>query len=151
MKYLDTSAFVKHYRKEERGSDIINKLVDDAKEKNGQLISSFVVVGETVSVFDKWARYKFITKQECDELVRIFLKEIKQLTDNEVLILESVSSSTITLSVDLITKHHLSLNDAMHLYTALSNKNIIQEFICSDDSLLKAAKSEGFEVLNPEG
>jgi len=150
MKYIDTSAFVKHYRKEELGSDIINKLMDDSKEKNGQLISSFIVVGEIISVFDKWARYKFITKQECDELVRIFLKEIKQLTDNEVLILESVSNSIITMSVELIIKHHLSLNDALHLYTALSNKNLIHEFICSDASLLKAAKSEGFEVLNPE-
>jgi len=151
MKYIDTSAFVKHYRKEELGSDIINKLMDDSKEKNSQLISSFIVVGEIISVFDKWVRYKFITKQECDELVRIFLKEIKQLTDNEVLILESVSNSMITMSVELIIKHHLSLNDALHLYTALGNKNLIQEFVCSDDSLLKAAKSEGFEVLNPEG
>jgi len=142
MKYIDTSAFVKHYRKEELGSDIINKLMDDSKEKNSQLISSFIVVGEIISVFDKWVRYKFITKQECDELVRIFLKEIKQLTDNEVLILESVSNSMITMSVELIIKHHLSLNDALHLYTALGNKNLIQEFVCSDDSLLKAANQK---------
>jgi len=150
MKYLDTSAFVKHYRKEEEGSDKINKLVDSAKEKNEQLMSSFFVVGETISVFDKWTRYKYISNDECIELIKIFLNEIKQLTDDEILVLEPVSNSTITLCIDLIIKHHLSINDAIHLYTALSNKALIDQFICSDDLLLKAAKSEGFKGFNPE-
>ena len=150
MKYLDTSAFVKHYRKEEKGSDKINKLIDNAKEGNEQLISSFFVIGETLSVFDKWVRYKYISNNECTELVKIFLTDIKQLTDNEILILEPVSTSTITNCLDLIIKHHLSINDAIHLYTALSNKSIIDKFICSDKILLSAAESESFKVFNPE-
>ena len=77
MNYLDTSAFVKHYRAKEEGSDIINKLVDDAKAGNEQLVSSFIVIGEIISVFDKWARYKFISSDECNELVKIFIREIK--------------------------------------------------------------------------
>ena len=102
------------------------------------------------SVFDKWARYKYISSDECVELVKIFLKDIKELSDNCVFILEPVSTSTITNCLDLIIKHHLSMNDAIHLYTALGNKALIDEFICSDDLLLKAAKSEGFKVFNPE-
>ena len=77
MKYLDTSAFVKHYRAKEEGSDVINNLVDDAKAGNEQLVSSFILIGEVISVFDKWTRYKFISSDECNELVRIFLREIK--------------------------------------------------------------------------
>lgn len=150
MKYLDTSAFVKHYRKEEEGSDKIKKLIDDARNGKEQLMSSFFVVGETISVFDKWARYKYISSDECAELVKIFLKDMKELTDSEVLVLEPVSTSTITNCLELITEHHLSLNDAIHRYAALSNKTLIDEFICSDDLLLEAAKAEGFSVYNPE-
>ena len=151
MKYLDTSAFVKHYRAKEEGSGIINNLVDDAKAGKEQLVSSFIVIGEIISVFDKWVRYKLISSDECTELIKIFIWEIKELNDAGILILEHVSTSTITNCLDLITKYHLSLNDAIHLYSALSNKILIDQFICSDGMLLKAAKSEGFEVLNPEG
>ena len=150
MKYSDTSAFVKHYRKEEEGSDKISKLMNNAKEGNEQLISSFLIVGEIVSVFDKWARYKYISVHECTELIKIFLRDIKQLTDNSIFVLEPVSTSTITLCIELIIKHHLSINDAIHLYAALGNKTLIDQFICSDEFLLKAAKSEGFKVFNPE-
>ena len=150
MKYLDTSAFVKHYRSNEDGSGIINKLLDDARDGKEQLISSFIVIGETVSVFDKWARYKYISSDECAELVKIFLKDVKELNDAGILVLEHISTSTIANCLDLITKHHLSMNDAIHLFTALGNKTLIDQFICSDDLLLKAAKSEGFKAFNPE-
>ena len=150
MKYLDTSAFVKHYRAKEEGSDLINKLIEDAKAGKEQLVSSFIIIGEIISVFDKWTRLKFISKEECDELVKIFLREIKELSDAEILILEHVSTSTITNCIDLITKHHLSLNDSIHLFTALGNKTLIDTFVCSDEVLIKAAKKEGFSIINPE-
>ena len=115
MNYLDTSAFVKHYRAKEKGSGIINKLVDDAKAGKEQLVSSFIVIGEVISVFDKWTRYKYISSDECAELVKIFIREIKELNDTGILLLEHVSTSTITNCLDLITGHHLSLNDSIHL------------------------------------
>ena len=72
------------------------------------------------------------------------------MNDKETLILEPVNSSVITLCTDLIVKYHISINDAIHLYTALSNKANIKKFISSDEILLKAAKAEGFDVYNPE-
>ncbi|MBI2559462.1 type II toxin-antitoxin system VapC family toxin [Candidatus Woesearchaeota archaeon] len=115
MKYLDTSAFVKHYRNNEEGSAIVHKLIEDMEDGKEEVISSFLVVGETVSVFDKWTRYKFVSSDECVELVKKFIKDVKELSDNGTLILEPMSTSTITNCLDLITKHHLSLNDAVHL------------------------------------
>ncbi len=150
MKYLDTSAFVKHYRAKENGSEIMNRLVDDAKAGKEQLVSSFIVIGEVISVFDKWTRYNYLSSDECTELVKIFIREIKELNDAGILLLEHISTSTITNCLDLITKHHLSLNDAMHLYTALRNREMVESFVCSDENLLRAAKAEGMEVLNPE-
>lgn len=150
MKYLDNSAFVKHYRAEEEGSGTMNKLVDDAKAGKEQLVSSFIVIGEVISVFDKWTRRKYISSDECAELVKISIKEIKELNDAGILLLENISASTIANCLDLITEHHLSLNDSIHLFTALGNKTLIDQFICSDDNLSKAATKEGLEVLNPE-
>ncbi len=150
MKYLDSSAFVKHYRNEESGSDIINKLFDDARAGKEQLVSSFIVIGEIISVFDKWTRQRYISSNECAELVKIFIREIKELTDAGILLLENVSTSTVINCLDLIIDRHLSLNDAMHLYTALTNREMVEVFFCSDENLLKAAKAEGLEVLNPE-
>lgn len=152
MNYLDTSALVKFYGKEdfEKGFVKIKELVENAKAGNESLISSYFIVGECISVFDKWVRYKLITEEELHKAIKRFLADIKELNDKGALILEPVTSSVITLCTDLIVKYHLPINDAIHLYTALSNKDSIKKFICSDENLLKAAKSEGFEVLNPE-
>ena len=150
MKYLDTSAFVKHYRAKEDGSGVINGLVDDAKAGKEQLVSSFIVIGEIISVFDKWTRNKYISSDECAELVKIFIREIKELNDAGILLLEHVSTLTITNCLGLITEHHLSLNDSIHLFTALADRDAIELFVCSDNNLLKAARAEGLKILNPE-
>ena len=150
MNYLDTSAFVKNYRNEEKGSFTIHKLINDARSGKEQIMSSFFLVGETVSVFDKWTRYKYISDEECSELIKTFLGDLKDLFDSGILALEPVSTSTIINSLELITKHHLSMNDAIHLYTALANNTLPSLFVCSDSNLLKAAKAEGLTVFNPE-
>ena len=149
MKYLDTSSFVKYYRYE-KGADEINKLINNSRKGNIVLISSFLLIGECVSVFDKWVRYKLITAEESRRIAKRFILDIQNLSDNGSLILESVSETSIVNCLELITKHHLSINDAIHLYAALSNKTMIEEFICSDDILIKAALKEGFPVSNPE-
>ena len=150
MNYLDTSAFVKLFRTKEEGSGIVNKLVEEAKAGKELLVSSFIMIGEVISVFDKWTRYKYISEAERAELVKVFLRELKELTDAGALTLEHVSTSTVANCLDLIIAHHLSLNDAIHLFTALSNKAQIRQFICSDEALIKAARKEGFSVINPE-
>jgi len=152
MNYIDTSCFVKYYRygTDEKCSEEISSIIDNAKESRGTLISSFLLIGECVSVFDKWVRYRFISTDELNSTLKKFMWDIKELSDKETLILEPVSTSTITLCIELIIKHHLSVNDAIHLYNALSNKALIEQFICSDETLLKSAKIEGFKVYNPE-
>ena len=79
-----------------------------------------------------------------------FFSDIKQLTDNEALLLEPLNSLTIISCSELILKHHITINDAIHLYTAITNRDIIEKFICSDDMLIRAAEKEGFSIFNPE-
>ncbi len=66
-----------------------------------------------------------------------FLADIKDLSEKGALILEPVNSSVITFCIELIAKHHIPVNDAIHLYTALINKELLELFVCSDESLLK--------------
>jgi len=150
MKYIDTSAFVKYYYEKEKGFDKVSKLIEEAKNGKESLISSFFILGETISVFDKWVRLKLITPEELDGVIKRFLADIKQLTDIGTLILEPISTSVIIFCLEIIVKHHISINDAIHLYTALTNKDLLEAFVCSDENLLKAAKLEGFNVSNPE-
>lgn len=152
MNYIDTSAFVKYYSKEEyeKGFAKVKKVIEEAKAGNEILISSYFIVGESVSAFDKWVRYKLITNEELTSAIKRFLADIKEMNDKGTLILEPLTSSVVTLCTELIVEYHISINDAIHLYSALSNKTLIKQFISSDETLLKAAKAEGFEVFNPE-
>lgn len=152
MKYIDTSAFVKRYGNEEneRGIRAISKLIEAARNREEMLLSNFLMIGEAISVFDKWVRRKAISQNELDKLVKKFLADISELYEKGTLVLEPVSSSTILFCLEFITKHHISLNDALHLYTALANREMVEQFVCSDENLLTAAKAEGLEVLNPE-
>jgi predicted nucleic acid-binding protein len=72
------------------------------------------------------------------------------LTDNGSLILEPISTAVVIFCLEIIVKHHIPINDSIHLYSALLNKTKIEEFICSDKMLLEAAKKEGFKVEDPE-
>ena len=152
MKYIDTSAFVKYYSGEgsEKGADFIRELIDRTKSGEEKLISSILLIGETVSVFDKWVRLKLLTKQDFFEILSAFLNDTKELVNNGSMVFEEINSFMVISSLDYIVKHGLTVNHSFHLYTALLNKNRIEEFICSDNNLIRAAKLEGLNILNPE-
>lgn len=153
IRYMDTSAFVKHYGKPEyeKGIDIIDNLFEEAVNYNNTvLVSSIFMIGETASVFDRWVRLKIITSKEFEKIWGRFLLDVKELSEKGSLILETINPLVITFSIEFIIKHHISINDAIHLYTALSWTPGIDEFVCSDANLNRAAKSEGLSILNPE-
>ena len=159
MRYLDTSAFIKYYSNEEseKGADKIKSIIDDAKKSDEDnkeskeiLISSILLIGESISVFDKWLRLKLITKEEFNELLSVFLSDIKVLLNNKTLIFEELNSFMAVFCTDYIIKHNLTLNDSLHLYAALLNKSELYDFICADKNLINAAKKEGLNVSNPE-
>ncbi len=152
MKYIDTSAFVKHYGKSEieKGRDKVTELISKAKNGEEVLISSVFMLGEAISVFDRWVRLKVITKEESEKIISKFLVDVRELNETGGLFLETVDPIFIMFSIDFILRYHVGMNDAVHLYTALINKNMIEEFISSDKMLNKAAEAEGLIVFDPE-
>ena len=152
MKYIDTSAFAKCYSVEEseKGAVKVKLEIEMAKAGQETLFSSILLIGEMVSAFDKWYRKHLITPEEHDELLSFFVEDITELTNNGGLILEPISPLIFISSVKFITKYHISIGDAIHLYTALMYLPRNEEFICSDKNLNTAAREEGFMINDPE-
>jgi len=152
MKYIDTSAFVKYYGNEEfeKGSDKITELIEKAKIGEEVLVSSVFMLGEAVSVFDRWVRLRLITEEESQKIISQFLEDIKELSDVRGLILEPVDTILIMFSMSFVVKYHIPINDAIHLYSAVTSTLGVKEFICSDKMLNRAAVEEGFEIFDPE-
>ncbi|MDI6655078.1 MAG: type II toxin-antitoxin system VapC family toxin, partial [Candidatus Hydrothermarchaeota archaeon] len=112
--------------------------------------SSIFLVGEVVSVFDRWIRIKAINEAEFEKVLGRFFSDVRELNERGALILETINSLFVTFSIEYIIKHHIAINDALHLYTAMTWAPQIEEFVCSDENLLKAAEKEGLRIYNPE-
>jgi len=89
--YIDTSAFVKYYGKPEfeKGCEKVETIVNKTREGESILISSFLMVGEVVSVFDKWVRIKVIGAS--NKISGRFLDEFKK---PKVIYIDNVKMST---------------------------------------------------------
>lgn len=150
--YMDSSAFVKYYSEEgiEKGAEKVKDIIDKAKDGKGTLLSSVLLIGEVVSAFDKWLRLKVLTNDQTVAVIREFISDMKILADRKAIVLEDINSITIASAIDFIVNHHLTANDALHLYAALVNKDRIEQFISSDKSLNAAAKKEGLNIFDPE-
>ncbi|MBI2663883.1 type II toxin-antitoxin system VapC family toxin [Candidatus Woesearchaeota archaeon] len=152
MIYVDSSAFAKYYgdEREEKGIRYMDWLVEKAKRGESHLTSSFLMIGELVSVLDKWARQKRMLPLESKELLKRFVLDIKELVERKMLEFKPVDTRVILGCLEFIGKHHIAVNDAIHLHTALMNKSEVTEFVCSDKKLLIAARKEGLKTFNPE-
>lgn len=152
MKYVDTSAFVKYYSTEdfEKGAKKVAAIIDNAYNKREVLVASALLLGEVVSAFDKWYRVGAVNKNQLDSLVKELFYDIKELTERGTLIFDAIDPAFPLFAVELILKHHISVNDAIHLYTALLHSDKITEFVGSDKNLINAARAEGIAVFNPE-
>ena len=152
MKYIDTSAFVKYFGdpEVEKGSGKVTDIIFQAEKGDFILISFFLMIGEAISVFDKWVRREYITKDELDKILGKFFSIVEELGEKGALILADLDTLNVAFSIEYILKHNIPINDAVHLYAALGRKSSIDEFICSDKNLKRAAEKEGFKILDPE-
>ena len=133
--YLDTSALVKRYHREEY-SDVVNETF----EKYSIAISELSIV-EFVSTLRKKVDERVIKKKE---LSRILLKFHEDLAD---LIILKFDSNVISKAVEFILKYRLKTLDSLQLAFATKLKKYDPIFVSFDSKLLNCAKSEGFRVI----
>lgn len=148
--YLDTSALVKRYAREE-GSEWVRSIAAPVTG-NTVLIAAIGMV-EVAAALARMKREGRITRQRQTDYLQLFLKD----ADEQYKII-SLNSRILRRAIDLTQRHKLRGYDAVHLATAqFFNDELLAEdlppliFVASDEDLLAAADAEGLAAINPAG
>jgi len=141
MIYIDSSALVKRYLKE-NGSEQVQKTLSG----NNLLAASKLAYPEVLSAF--------MRKHRAGELGEGPLKKVIDwfLSDWDRLIIVEMNDGLLPILRTLIYNYPLKGADAVHLASALWLSKSLKEnlvFMASDQTLLKAALSEQLLVLDP--
>lgn len=135
--YLDSSALVKRYVKE-AGTEIVDRLFEDAESSKAVICSSLWCIGEAVGVFDRYNRRGVI---KLDSTLDKFFNEIKRLGAKGNFNIIEVTSELVSESVEKVVKHHIYIADALQIATCKATK--CDRFLTSDKALNEAAKKDG--------
>ena len=102
------------------------------------------------SLYYKWVRRGYIIDDELNKVLGKFFSVVEGLSAKGELILADLDTLNVAFSIEYILKDNIPINDAIHLYAALARKSSIDEYICSDKNLKRAAEGEGFKIFDPE-
>jgi len=133
--YLDTSALVKRYHKEEF-SDVVDRIF----ERYSIAISELSIV-EFASALRRKVNEGMIRKKE---MFRVLAKFQEDLADFIIL---KFDSNVISQAVEFVIKYGLKTLDSLQLSFAVKIKEYKPLFVSFDRKLVDCAKKEGFNVL----
>ena len=135
--FLDTSALIKKYI-EESGSSFITGLMDQASN----IYVSELTIIECYSTLRRILLENLISKNE--------YKYLKQEISYDFEYFYKIDYSAGLLHCEnLIDTYQLKTLDSIQLAASLCVKDEIDVFVCCDNKLLKAAKEENLEIINP--
>ncbi|MGC9049928.1 type II toxin-antitoxin system VapC family toxin [Pyrobaculum sp.] len=136
--YLDTSAFVKRYIKEE-GSEEVRKIFISAYNGDAVLHMHLFNVGEALSAIHKATRragrpeiYPLLKKR--------LLGDVRRLTKLGAMRLTPLTISQILEASKYVEKHSLYIVDALQIISAIQTNS---ELITGDEKLCNVAEAEG--------
>jgi len=137
--YLDTSALVKRYFREDYSDEVISGWKSAA-----QIVTSFVAYAETMASMYRKKREAHLA----DTLIRKIADTFKR--DWESFIRVEVNNELNGYIDRVVEEYPLRGFDAIHLASAMVIYEKFPEdfvFACFDEELVRAAKSEGFETF----
>lgn len=150
--YIDSSAFAKYYGEPEfeKGTNQVDKIIEQVKQGKHILFSSYWLVPEVASTIDSWARKKYISAQQKKLLHTRLISDVLDWLQSGQLALLGIKYA-VYLEADFlkfVMIEGLSSGDALHVYTA----TIVQPdyFITADKKQSKVAKSLNITSYNPE-
>jgi len=168
--FLDTSALIKSWRKNEEGHNNITECLKICKEKKIHLWTSSLVIGEAIkrvgeiliSEHRVYAQDKLYRK-EVEDSVRDFVDEIidngivvtdLQLKDKKLSPREILCEISKYMEMEDFEKLRKSPNDILILATILYQFRYFAEpskpfLISSDKDFCKAINKQGYESYNP--
>ncbi len=140
--YLDTSALVKRYLKEEYSNEVISRW-----EKAEEIVTSSVAYAETMACFYRKKREAELSHKFIGKIADLFRMDWKSFIRVEV-------NDELNQYIDMVVeKHPLRGFDAIHLASALIIHEKLPEdflFVCFDHRLARAAHEEGLMAFPPE-
>ena len=141
MIYLDSSALVKRYIQED-GTDVVKSILagDDL------ITTSKLSYPEILSALMRKVRAGEIERKTFNGIVDMLDK------DWGYFLVLDFHNDLLQIVKMLIGKHPLKAADAIHLSSALwlkASSKAGVTFVASDSSLLKAARTEKLQVMNP--
>lgn len=142
MNYLDTSALIKRFVSE-KGSPLILALI----QRKEPIATAKIAYAEIYAGLTRKLREGGLSNAQ-------YALAGRQFENDWSAYLRVDLQDTILLRArDLIVRHPLRGYDAVHLASALSLKEALDEemtFVAADERLLRAAKAEQLGILNPE-
>jgi len=139
--YLDTSALVKRYFQEPYSDDVISRW-----KSATQIVTSFVAYAETMASMYRKKREAGLADKLISKTADAFQKDWQSFIRVEV-------NDALNGYIDqVVEKYPVKGFDAIHLASAIVIHERFPEdfvFACFDDSLVRAAKSEGLDTFPP--
>lgn len=155
MLYLDSSALIKHYQKED-GSEVLEHKLQSERESSRIVFTSVLSYAEIHAIFGRRRREQFLTTREAEELHDRFNEDwVFEISPVELAVgvlgfVEGIAKAHPLRGADVI---HLAtalwLRDAARLGAGPSKYDREVEFSSSDRQLCIAAAKFGLEVFNP--
>ncbi len=141
--FIDSSALIKRYHYE-TGTEVIDEIIE--KEYSQIFISSVTLI-EVIATLRRKVKERKISKNRFLKLKGVFLYDVEKMYT-----LIPLDDSVLADALHIAEKYGCKSLDSLQLSSALKAKLIEGEiiFVCADKQLLKYAKKEGFETLNPE-
>lgn len=137
--YIDTSALVKRYFQEPYSDEVLSKW-----KAATHIVTSFVAYAETMASIFRKKREEGLADRLIQKIADLFRQDWESLIRVEV-------NSELNGYIDRVVKGYpLRGFDAIHLASAMVIRERIPEdfvFVCFDDRLASAARSEGLETF----
>jgi predicted nucleic acid-binding protein len=140
--YLDTSALVKRYLKEE-GTNVVDSFFKDSYENKVVLIISQWNIGEAAVVFDKYQNRKII--RDARKPFEMLYKELSLMVKLGSFKFIPVLGDIIGGSIPLVLSHHIYIADALQIETC--KHQMCNLFVAFDEKLNQIAKDEGLAII----
>ncbi len=142
--FLEATAFVKLFV-QEPGTDALISLMESA-EDNSKLISASTPL-EIYAVIRRRERAGYITQDDAASALSVLRLESARMVQ------QPLNPAVLEAARQLLDRTSLRWPDALQLGTALAARDMFQgteiEFVSASKSLLEAAATEGFKVLDP--
>jgi predicted nucleic acid-binding protein len=147
--FLDASAWIKRFH-QEAGTDVVDHLVDRLLPSSQRLAMSPLGLAEVIAALNRHKNEGRLPRELVQQAVARVLLEAHDMDA------QPLDESVVMASLAYIGTHNLNASDALYLQQVILLRDLLRRIghelvlVASDRRLLRAAKAEGIQILDPE-